>query len=185
MFVAKLRNEVISTLSLVADGELGLPMDLVFPDQVNERRDKGLCIAEATCLADRRRDFRRALPVFAELCRVMVQTARVRGVDELLVAVHPRHVRFYERFLAFEVISGLEVYPAVCNHPAVALSLNFNRIDQERPWNYDRFFGEQIPQSQLAQRPISADEVVFLRSIIDPSFVAVPLGPTEQVCEVA
>ena len=63
----------------------------------------------------------------------MVQTARARDVDELLVAVHPRHVRFYKKFLAFEVISGLERYPAVCDRPAIALSLNFERIDRDRP----------------------------------------------------
>lgn len=184
-FVAKLRDEVISTLSLVVDADLGLPMELVFPDQVGERRERGLCLAEATCLADRRRDFRRALPVFAELCRLMVQTARVRGVDELLVAVHPRHVRFYQRFLAFEVISDLAEYPAVCNRPAVALSLNFNRIDRERPWNYDRFFGKPIPAGELAPRPISLDEAEYLRSIIDPGFVAAPIGPADRVLEVA
>ena len=52
MFVAKLRNEVISTMSLVVDGKLGLPMDFVFPEQVQQRRDNGLRVAEATCLAD-------------------------------------------------------------------------------------------------------------------------------------
>ena len=55
IIIAKLRGEVVSTLSLVRDGELGLPMEEIYPEEVNARRNKSVGLAEVSCLADRRR----------------------------------------------------------------------------------------------------------------------------------
>jgi hypothetical protein len=87
----------------------------------------------------------------------MVQTARLRGVDQLLVAVHPHHAKFYERFMAFEEIGQERSYEAVCGNPAVAMCLDFERIDRARPRNWNRFFSEPIPR-QLLQKHVMPDE---------------------------
>jgi len=171
VFVAVCQGEVISTVSLVADGELGLPMESVYAEVVAERRRQGLVLAEVSCLADRRNELSRRLSVLLELKRLMAQYARRQGMDELLVAVHPRHVRFYERFLAFQRIGVQTVYPAVRGHPAVALSLSFARIDRQRPHNYERFFGEPLPEGRLWPQPISRADREYFRSMVAPGFV--------------
>ncbi len=175
MFVATLRQEVIFTVSLVADGDLGLPMEAIYGEEVMAKRAQGLRLGEVSCLADRRSDFRGSFPVFLRLARLMVQHARYRGLDQILLAIHPRHVRFYRRFMACEPLAGERVYPTVRNHPAVALCLDFDRIDRERPENYDTFFGEPLPEEALKPHPITPAEADFFRPMVDPGFRVGPL----------
>ncbi|MFH1920970.1 MAG: long-chain N-acyl amino acid synthase [Planctomycetota bacterium] len=180
VFIATLDGEPLFTVSLVVDGELGLPMESVYAREVAQRRAQGIVLGEVCCLADRRSQFREFFPVFLRLCRLMVQYALKRGVAELLVAVHPRHVRFYRRFMSFEAISQQVAYPTVRNHPAVALSLNFKRVDEERPWNYETFFGQALPPELLEPQPITWSQCEYFRLAIDPSFAPVPLGSTDE-----
>jgi hypothetical protein len=176
VFIATLKGTTVFTVSLIMDGRRGLPMESVYAEEVAARRERGLFVAEVSCLADRRSQFHGFFPVFVRLSRLMVQYARRRGVDELLVAVHPRHAPFYHRYMDFRVIGGQTAYPTVRNHPAVALGLNFDRIDRELPRSYDTFFGLPIPEEQLQPQPISRADREYFRRMIDPSFTPAPLA---------
>ncbi|MBN1911919.1 MAG: long-chain N-acyl amino acid synthase [Pirellulales bacterium] len=174
-FLATLDDQAVFTISLILDGDLGMPMETVYAAEIAQRREAGLRMGEVSCLADRRTQFRGFFPVFLRLCRLMVQYARRQELDQLVIAVHPRHVRFYRRFLDFRTFGEQRTYPTVRDHPAVALCLDFARIDRELPENYDTFFGTPLPPSELIPRPISADDVEHFRSMIDPSFKLAPL----------
>lgn len=180
-FLATYRGEAISTMTLVTDGELGLPMECVYRDEVDARRERGLRIGEVSCLADRRQHFERLFPVFIRLCRLMAQHAWTRGLDELLIAVHPRHARFYHRFMHFKPIGPQKAYPTVRDHPALALSLNFARVDRDRPASFETFFGQWLPAEQLEPRPITRAEIDVFRPMVDPSFRLVPVGDIEDL----
>jgi hypothetical protein len=169
-------GEVFSTVSLVGDGELGLPLERVYTAEVAERRAAGLRLAEVSCLADRRQDFRRFFPVFCALNRWMIQFARAQRYDQVLVAVHPKHARFYLRNMGFEPIGGLTNYPTVCNRPAVALCYDFQRNDRTPFPYYDRFFGAQLPLDVLQPAPMSPREVRLFGAMIDPQFHAEQLA---------
>ncbi len=158
VFIARLDGEVICTVSLIVDSNLGLPMEVIYPGEIEDLRAAGGTIAEVSCLADRRRDPGRYFPVFVELCRLMVQSARFRGVDQLLVAVHPRHARFYRRYMAFQPIGDVRKYPSVCNKLAEALCLDFAYVDREQPPNYELFFGEPLPADVVRPRPMSPSD---------------------------
>ena len=120
MFVAKLRDEVVSTVSLVCDDKLGLPISRIYADEVEQRRRDGMRIGEVTCLADRRKHLARRIALLIGLFRLMVQYSRREGLDQLLIAVHPRHAAFYQRLLAFQQIGEERAYAAVLDNPAVA-----------------------------------------------------------------
>jgi hypothetical protein len=180
VFIATLNDELISTVSLVCDGDLGLPMEEIYGEEVADLRARGICVAEVSCLADRRRQLSRTLPVFVPLMRLMVQAARLRGVDELLVAVHPRHGRFYQRFLSFEPVGGERSYPLVRNNPAVALSLDFGRLDRVRPTNYETFFGAPLPPEQLARQPMSEEERQWFALAADHGAGFTLVGPSDE-----
>ena len=183
IFLAQVEAEAVSTVSLVTDGELGLPMESVYRKEVALRRERGLLLGEVSCLADRRSHLKRFFPVFLRLSRLMVQYARKQGLDELLVAVHPKHARFYRRFMDFETIGEETAYPAVRNRPAVALRLDFARIDRERPESYDTFFGQPLPDEQLRPQPIPPAQRDYFGPMVDPSFRLSPLeaaGYTSQ-----
>ena len=52
-----------------------------------------------------------------------IQAHRIRGCDNLLIEVNPRHRRFYETKLGFEVIGPVRTNQRV-NAPALLLSLD-------------------------------------------------------------
>jgi hypothetical protein len=167
VIVAQLRGEVISTLSLVRDGELGLPLEEIYPAEVAERRAAGSHLAEVSCLADRRETMPRFFELFCELSRVMAQLAVKLTVDELLVAVHPRHAALYRRYMAFEQFGSNREYPTVCGNPAVALRLNLTKSKQHPPRNWQQFFGEPLPDGVLKSSPIPESDREFFLSLAE------------------
>ncbi|MHB1037779.1 MAG: N-acyl amino acid synthase FeeM domain-containing protein [Pirellulales bacterium] len=163
VFVAIYRGDIICTVSLIGDGELGLPMEAIYAGEVARLREQGFFFGEVSALADRRRHVCRVLPIFVKLTRLMAQYARRNGMHQLLVAVHPRHARFYQRYMGFEPIGGEKAYPMVRNHPAVALCLDFAHIDWNPPDCYQEFFGEWAADEELECRPMSDEEHHFFR----------------------
>lgn len=179
VLVAVHHGEIIATLSLVRDGQLGLPLENTYPEEVAALRAQGLHLAEVSCLADRRhvRDNPGqpgpACPAPATAMRLMslmAQCALARGVNQLLIAVHPRHARFYQRFTAFEPIGGLRSYQAVCNRPAVALALDIDRAPIEHPELYRRFFGLPFPPDALTPCPILPELQKEFAPVVTASF---------------
>jgi N-acyl amino acid synthase FeeM len=171
VIIAKLHGEVISTLSLIRDNEMGLPIEDVYDDEVNARRHAGVHLAEISCLADRRDEGVRFFDLFREMCQLTSQLAWSLGVEELLAAVHPGHTAFYRRYLAFERLGERRDYPSVCGNPAMALSLNFAKAALERPKRWREFFGPPLPEDVLVHSPISiADREYFLRLAEEPAY---------------
>jgi hypothetical protein len=172
VFVAKCGNDVVCTVTLVEDGTLGLPLEAVYSREVAHLRRTGGKLAEVCSLADRRADLARVLPTFVELTRLVAHFGLYHGtVRQLLVAVHPRHARFYQRFMAFEPFGPLRDYPCVRNRPAVGLMLDLLRPENRCHPNYRRFFGRPIDPRRLARPSMSSAERSMLRPIaalLDP-----------------
>ncbi len=174
IFVGKVHGEVVSTVTLVEDGELGLPMEAMYAEQVQQRRRMGLRLAEVACLADRRQDMRRFVEVFLSLTRLLAQFARRRGVDELVAAVHPKHAPFYRRFVGFQELAGLASCPHVRHNPSLGLFLSFAHCDEVRPRCYDAIFGDRVPDEQLQEEAIPAIERRFLEHVCDATHTRWP-----------
>ena len=165
VFVAVERNRVICTMSLVRDGRLGIPMEAIYDQEVGWCRSQGISIAEVSCLADRHEGSEHSFPTLLRLMSFTAQAAKRRGVDALLIAVHPRHAKFYERFLAFEPIGDERTYPMVQGNPAVALALDLNRLQVDHPRAYKRLFGVPFPRELMTYRTIS-DELWWEISLV-------------------
>jgi hypothetical protein len=174
VFVAYNRGEIMATMSLVGDGELGLPLESVYGEEVGLRRAQGLRLSEVSCLADRRSDRRDFLTVFVGLSRVLAQFARRQGYDQLLVVCHPKHSAFYRRYLGFDMIGSVAECPHVQNKPAVPLCLDFDYVDHHPPACYRRFFGDSLPDEQLRPSRIGPIEINVLRHIVDRTFKNAP-----------
>ena len=170
VFVAYNRGEIAATMTLVGDGALGLPMESIYGDEVQERRAQGLRLCEVSCLADRRSDRRDFLTVFVGLSRVLAQFARRQGYDQLLVVCHPKHSAFYRRYLGFAMIGSVAECPHVQNKPAVPLCLDFDYVDHHPPACYKRFFGDWLPDEQLRPSRMGPIEINVLRQMVDRTF---------------
>lgn len=168
VFIATERDQVICTMTLIGDSEMGIPLETLYSDQVNLKRRQGLRIAEVGALAQRESG---KFSVLLRLIQLMAQRAKNRYIDELLIAVHPRHVKFYQGFLSFEPIGPCRTYNAVCDQPAVGMALNLSELPLRNHRAGRRMFGEPFPRSQIAAGPLSyelRDEIYDLAvEIID------------------
>ena len=174
VFVAVLRGEVICTVSLVRSGELGLPMESIYGKEVAWRREHGISVAEASCLADRRRSLVRSFPLVARLMSFTIQCASHRGIDQLLIAVHPKHGRFYQRFLGFQQVAEEKTYEAVRGKPAVAMALDISRLSVDHPKAHKRVFGVSFSEEDLEYRPISDEFRAELSIMVNATYVPDP-----------
>lgn len=155
VLVGVVEGDVVCTLSLVRDSRFGLPMESIYRREVNARRRLGKSVAEVSCLADRRVDSERNMTVMFRVMALVAQAATARGVDELLIAIHPHHAKFYQRFLGFDEIGGLKYYSTVCGNPAVAMSLDLNRLHLSNPKAHQRLYGKPFAPSELSKRVMS------------------------------
>jgi hypothetical protein len=167
VFVAVAGSRTICTVTLIGDGEYGLPMESIYPQEILERRRQNLYIGEVSCLAFEPMSMNQFLLVFMRLTRLMAQHARAYGMDQFVIAVHPRHARFYQRMMGFDQIGPLKTYPSVQNAPAVACCLNFAAIDRNHPKCYHSYFGTRMEESELRSSPMSDDECLYFRPIAD------------------
>jgi hypothetical protein len=160
VFVAEYQGSVIYTMTLVSDDRLGLPLESVYAAEVDERRAAGRHLAEVSCLAAARGVFShgRMFDVFVRLVGLMFQSARAHGIDELLIAVHPRHARFYSRMLGFEQFGELRSYNSVCGNPAVGLAHNFTALELTRYPLYDAVYEHRYRPYELAHQPMPPEE---------------------------
>jgi hypothetical protein len=174
VIVALDRGAVTCTMSLVRDGELGLPMESVYHEEVACHRLQGHSVAEVSCLADTHEQARSESALF-QLIPLVLQLAYHRGVDRVLIAVHPRHARFYHRFLGFDVIADEErTYGQVCGKPAVALALDLNHLAENHPHAYQWVFGRPFPDAVLTYRPLPLGLLEELRMVVDACYGGMP-----------
>ncbi len=146
-------------------------MESMYPRELEALRLEGKRIAEVGCFADRRREGIRFTSVFFSLTKLLVQTARTRGYDSLVVAVHPRHAKFYRRALGFEDIGELTYCPYVSYRPAVALLLDLSQSHGTE--HFEGYSRDLFPDDTI--RKSNYDDVTqrFLRDMLDVSLLPI------------
>ena len=165
VFATWLGDEIVSTVSMIGDGDMGLPLEKMFPVEVQSLRGLRLRMAEIGSLADRRESPSRFLATLLDMMHLVTQAARHRGYDGIVAAVHPRHAKLYCRLMPFQQI-GSELSCDYANgHPAVFLVAAFD-------WQfgsdaYRRFFGQMRPESELVDRPWSPSTVDHFQRMLD------------------
>lgn len=111
----------VGTITIGFDDAKGMMVDELFRDEAQQLRRDRAVLCEFTKLAVD--GAVRSKRVLASLFHVAFIYAReVHACDRILIEVNPRHVRYYERMLGFEV-RGSERLNLRVNAPAVLLSL--------------------------------------------------------------
>ena len=122
VFIAHKGADVLGTVTVVQDSALGLPMDEIYRDELAHLRRAQRGIAEVSALAIRSECRALGLPILMRLVRmIVVYTAEVARLDDLCIAVNPRHVSFYQKALSFTMFGPLRGYQKVNGAPAVAM----------------------------------------------------------------
>jgi hypothetical protein len=153
-FVAKHEQQVVATFSIVFDNTLlGLPMESVYPDEIDKLRWDGRRIAETTTLADADLGVREFIQVFLTLIQVAMQHHRSQGGDTPVIAVNPRHKKFYTKLLGFVPLGPCRAYGAVQDHPAEAFWVDYDLLKNNAPTMYETIFGDTLsPEVLFAPR---------------------------------
>jgi hypothetical protein len=111
-------GQVFGTLSLGLDSDIGLLADQVFKDYVDGRRSNGKVCEIIKLAVD---PAIKSKAVLASLFHVALIYARdLNGCDDIFIEVNPRHRRFYEAMLGFQVVCESRPNPRV-QAPAVLL----------------------------------------------------------------
>lgn len=127
-------QEIVGTLSIVVDGEKGLPCNELFSEELSSLRQKGAKVAEVIRLAisdDYKNSKEILLGMFNLVCNYVKNVAQC---SDLIIEVNPRHVKYYQRLLLFKVISEEKECKRVEGAPAVLLCLNKSEVE-----NYHKF----------------------------------------------
>ena len=145
-FIGKKEGIVISTLTLFQDSEMGLPMDAIYKNELDYLRRQGRKIAEVGSLAVHPSVSKQDQTVLMHGNKIMHSYSRnYLGVDDLVMAINPRHQWFYEHILLFEKIGELKEYPYVKKAPAVAYRLNLNTAERQ----YKASYKNKSPEKNL------------------------------------
>ena len=122
-------SSAVGTLTIGFDSPAGLLVDELFLDEVSVLRGAGRRVCEFTKFAvDRGVGSRQALAALFHVA--YVHAHRIRGCDDLLIEVNPRHVRYYEAMLGFTVLSPQRLNKRV-NAPAVLMSLDLSYAQEQ------------------------------------------------------
>lgn len=117
--IAKSYLTVISNLTEIFDTpEFGLPMDIIFKPELDELRSQGRRIVELGSLATP--TDHRWKNIFLYLVQMMYWYSVYSKVDDVCIAINPRHVRFYKHLFPFEQLGTKQHYPRV-DAPAICL----------------------------------------------------------------
>ena len=145
-----LQSMIVSTVTVMRDTDAGLPLDIIFRDEIDALRAGGRQITEAGLYVDRRDAGMQAADSVLSLVNFVLTWSFARGGTDLIIGVHPRHEVFYEDFYGFERLGPERPFPVVNNHRCVLLRLAREQMDQpagRRPRGL-RFY-------QLAPPPMS------------------------------
>jgi hypothetical protein len=122
-------EETIGTITVGFDSASQLHVDDLFSEEVDALRAEGRKVCEFTKLA--MDSVVKSKRVLASLFHTAyIYAHRLKGFQSLLIEVNPRHVRYYERMLGFEVKSAERLNTRV-NAPAVLLALDFAHAHEQ------------------------------------------------------
>ena len=142
------RSQTLGTITVGLDGPEGLNCDALFAEEVHALRAAGLRLCEFTRLAvDAAAQSRQVLAALFHAAYLVAY--RIGGFDRLLIEVHPRHVRVYERMFGACVVGAQRHHPGV-DAPAVLLSLDLVQVEEQLASQAG------TPQQAVAEHPFYA-----------------------------
>jgi hypothetical protein len=123
------KGNVVGTLTIGLDSEVGLAADQVFKEELDVMRDDGAQLCEFTKLAfDPSVKSKASL---ANLFHLAVIYARdIHHRTDIVIEVNPRHRRFYQHMLGFQQQGQLKTNPRV-NAPAYLLRVNLDFVTEQ------------------------------------------------------
>lgn len=129
---ARIGQVVVGTISSINDSPLGLPLDKVYPRELQALRDQGCKLAEVGLFADRREGMERSFTTILELMRYTYYFSRYSGGTDVVCGIPPRRAKLYAHAFGFDIIGQPTTYAAVQDNPVVLLRTNLDKACENR-----------------------------------------------------
>lgn len=127
VIVGKIDGQAVSTLSIIPESSQRIPLQSVYPQELETLRNDGRKLLEVGLLADRREHLSRAMVSIFEMMRYVFWYA-YRSKTDIIIGVHPHHAGFYINSFGFEYIGSESTHPAVKDHPVVPMRLDLQTV---------------------------------------------------------
>jgi hypothetical protein len=140
ILIAKQGDEVIATVTIVADSAMRLPLEKLF--DIREVRRQSARIAEISTLAIKKEYRSQRGRLLFPLCIFIVRICRqYLGVDSVVASVHPEMRDLYESVFQFKVLNGGEVknYDFVQGAAAIGTWLDLENLSEV----YKKVYGKK------------------------------------------
>lgn len=113
-----------STLTLMGDSAVKLPLDSVYPRALDSMRWQGRGLVEVGLLASNGvHGARRGARTLFDMMRWAAHYTLHIGLTDIIIGVHPNHTHFYKRCFGFACLAQPTNYPLVNNTPVVPMQL--------------------------------------------------------------
>lgn len=127
--VAVANEQSIGTLTLGFDSSIGLLVDELYREKIDELRSAGRRVCELTKLAvDERIRSKRVLSSLFHIAYIYAHN--LHHCTDMVIEINPRHVRFYEHMLGFQRF-GAEKMCARVQAPAILLRLDLSYAQEQ------------------------------------------------------
>ena len=142
----------------------GLPAESLFSREVQSMREAGINLAEVSCVASDCADDskKHRFETLVKMISLTIHVARRRGTDRLLLAVHPRHAKFYQRMFGCVPCTPVKEYEVVRGNPAVLCVHDFAELDRRGYALFEEVYNSRFSPWQMDGPRMSAAEKQFL-----------------------
>lgn len=125
VIIGYMNDAPVSTLSIIHEGAQPIPLQKVYPQELDSLRSQGRKLLEVGLLADRREHISRAMVAIFEMMRYVFWRSYITHTD-IVIGVHPHHAGFYINSFGFEPIGIESTHPTVKDHPVLPLRLDLH-----------------------------------------------------------
>ena len=122
IFVAKEYGSIVGTISFYLDSAIGLPMDEVHGDEVDQMRSRFVRVAEVGGLAVL--EDRRGVGITMMLYLATFRWALATDTKAIVACVNPSSRRAYRKLLLFEELGECKKHPRFLDAPSIPIGVD-------------------------------------------------------------
>ncbi len=127
VLLGRMDDRMVSTITAIGDNPQGLPLDTVYPKELEAMRRHGQHLVEIGLLGEDPGDEASNPTGFTgmfELMRWTFYFGKYIGATDFLCGIPPSRARLYKRLFGFEAVGQVKDYSTVENNPVMLLRFN-------------------------------------------------------------
>ncbi|RKY95795.1 MAG: hypothetical protein DRQ06_02920 [Candidatus Hydrothermota bacterium] len=171
-FIAIWKKEVLATATLIPDSPLGLPMDEIYHQELENFRKRKGKLCEISMLASNTELFKNGVSlmlhskkmffIFSLFKLIFDYVYNILHLDYICITINPKHKLTYD-FLLFKDLGELKTYSSVNNAPAIGKFLDLNNVKEEckktgKEGLYRMFFSSKNEPTKFSPKLILSAE---------------------------